>query len=315
MESTLVTYSVVVCAYTMRRWEDLCAAVGSVLVQDEPVLEVLLVIDHCETLLLRAKEEFASHANVRVLPNAQTKGLSGARNTGVLAARGDVVAFLDDDARARPDWYRISAAHYVDPDVLGVGGYATPIWPGERPPWMPAEFDWVVGCSYVGQPTVVAPVRNFIGCNMSVRREVFEMVGGFSSTIGRVGTTPAGCEETELCIRIRNHQPTARLLFDPAMRVAHRVSDDRTTFRYFLSRCYHEGLSKALVSDMVGAGDALSSERSYTMRVLPRAVLSGVLSPRGGGAARASAVLVGFTVTTAGYVRGLIRLRLGCTSK
>jgi glycosyltransferase involved in cell wall biosynthesis len=307
--STLVSCSVVICAYTTERWTDLCAAVDSVLTQNVPVLEVLVVIDHSEELFSRAERHFAGQTRVTVLRNSGSKGLSGARNTGVRAARGDVIAFLDDDARAEPDWYRVSAAHYSDPDVLGVGGFASPVWPADRPVWMPAEFDWVVGCSYVGQPTRIEPVRNFIGCNMSLRRTVFDAVDGFSDGIGRVGKTPVGCEETELCIRIRAHQPSARLLFDPAMRVAHRVCDDRTTFRYFLSRCFHEGVSKALVADLVGAGDALSSERAYTARVLPRAVVTGIASPRHGGLARAGAVVAGLTATTAGYVRGLVGLR------
>ncbi|MBV6757276.1 MULTISPECIES: glycosyltransferase family 2 protein [Rhodococcus] len=307
--STLVSCSVVICAYTTERWSDLCAAVDSVLTQSVPVLEVLLVIDHSEELFSRAERHFAAESRVTVLRNSESRGLSGARNTGVRASRGDMIAFLDDDARAEPDWYRVSAAHYSDPDVLGVGGFASPAWPADRPVWMPAEFDWVVGCSYVGQPTRIEPVRNFIGCNMSLRRTVFDAVDGFSDGIGRVGKTPVGCEETELCIRIRTHQPTARLLFDPAMKVVHRVSDDRTTFRYFLSRCFHEGVSKALVSDLVGAGDALSSERAYTARVLPRAVVTGITSPRHGGLSRAGAVIAGFTVTAAGYARGLVGLR------
>ncbi|MFC0448297.1 glycosyltransferase family 2 protein [Rhodococcus jostii] len=307
--STLVSCSVVICAYTTERWSDLYGAVDSVLTQSVPVLEVLLVIDHSEELFSRAERHFAGETRVTVLRNSESKGLSGARNTGVRAASGDMIAFLDDDARAEPDWYRVSAAHYSDPDVLGVGGFASPVWPADRPLWMPAEFDWVVGCSYVGQPTCIEPVRNFIGCNMSLRRTVFDAVDGFSDGIGRVGKTPVGCEETELCIRIRAHQPGAQLLFDPAMKVAHRVSDDRTTFRYFLSRCFHEGMSKALVSDLVGAGDALSSERAYTARVLPRAVVTGIASPRNGGLARAGTVVAGLLVTTAGYARGVAGLR------
>jgi hypothetical protein len=82
-------------------------------------------------------------------------------------------------------------AHYDDPMVHGVGGSATAVWTGgPRPRWLPAEFDWIVGCTYVGQPTRTAHVRNLVGCNMSFRREVFDIAGGFSDRIGRVGTKP-----------------------------------------------------------------------------------------------------------------------------
>jgi len=310
--SSDLTVSVVICAYTTDRWHDFIDAVNSALGQKEyPIHEVIVVIDHCETLLDRARERFADEPSVAVLTNSESRGLSGARNTGLRAATGDVVAFLDDDAVAAPDWSSRLLAHYGDSEVMGVGGYARPLWPGSRPSWFPREFDWVVGCSYVGQPQEVSPVRNFIGCNMSLRRSVFADVGVFDSSVGRLGTSPAGCEETELCIRIGAHRPSARLLYDPSAQVTHRVTEQRTTVRYFVTRCYHEGISKSVVAQLAGARDALSSERTYTTRVLPRAVAAGLCSPRRGGFARAAVVFIGFAATTAGYVRGRAVSRIG----
>ena len=285
--SMLPTVSVIICAYTMRRWDDLRAAVDSVLIQTVPAEEILLVVDHNSEMFELAHEAFVG-SKVRVLNNAERQGLSGARNTGVAAARGDIVAFLDDDASADVDWIEHLTRHYADADVFGVGGHATPLWPAQRPPWMPAEFDWVVGCSYTGQPRQVSPVRNFIGCNMSLRRSVFAEIGGFSHAVGRIGKTPLGCEETELCIRLVQHLPQAVLMYDPAMRVNHRVSEDRTHLRYFLRRCYSEGLSKAVVSQLVGSGNALGSEKTYVTRTLPGGVIRGLVdaAARRGGSPR-----------------------------
>jgi GT2 family glycosyltransferase len=297
-----VTVSVVICAYTTQRWQDTCAAVDSVLAQDCPVDEILLVIDNNDALYARALSWYGTNSIPTVLRNTNTRGLSGARNTGMYAAKADVVAFLDDDACAEAGWSRAMVAHYCDPDVEGVGGYAVPRWPLTRPAWLPEEFDWVVGCSYTGQPTALAPVRNFIGCNMSMRREVIRTVGGFNACVGRIGTKPTGCEETELCIRIRQLRPSAKLLFDPDMRVHHRVARERTTFGYFAQRCYHEGRSKAIVSTLVGPADGLSSERSYATSVLPRAV--------GVAFARAAVVIAGLMLTTFGYADGRIRTAL-----
>jgi GT2 family glycosyltransferase len=296
------TVSVVICAYTTERWEDLCRSVESVLMQDVPVLELIVVIDHCQELLDLSRGRFTD-PRVSVLHNVETQGLSGARNTGVGAARGDIVAVLDDDAQAAPDWASALIRHYQDDDVAGVGGYATPVWPGLRPPWMPKEFDWVVGCSYVGQPTSLAPVRNPIGCNMSLRRSVFGLVGGFRSEVGRVGSTPVGGEETELCIRIRSTGASNKILFDPEMVVQHHVSLDRTVPKYFVRRCYHEGLSKAVVTELAKGQRALSTESEYVRSVLPRAVVREVTSLTGAGLARAAMIVVGLVVTTAGYGR------------
>jgi glucosyl-dolichyl phosphate glucuronosyltransferase len=92
---------------------------------------------------------------------------------------------------------------------------------------------------------------------MSFRREVFELVGGFTEWLGRLGARPLGCEETELAIRIRQRRPEARLLYDPAAVVHHHVPRQRARWRYFRSRCYAEGLSKAAVSRLVGASGYL----------------------------------------------------------
>src|SRR4051794_18362617 len=260
MVSQLPSVSVIICAYTERRWDDLVAAVRSTTAQRAAPLEVVVVSDHNAGLLERVERELQETV---ALANDQPRGLSGARNTGLRVARGQVLAFLDDDAVAAPDWLEHLLAPYRDPEVIGVGGSIEPLWPAERPRFIPYEFDWVVGCTYRGLPTTTSPVRNLIGANMSLRRDVFEAVGGFSTDVGRVGTRPVGCEETELCIRAGRQLPGTRLVYVPAARVRHRVSDDRARWRYFRARCWSEGLSKAVVSRHAGRSDSLSSERAY----------------------------------------------------
>ncbi|MEZ5340260.1 MAG: glycosyltransferase family 2 protein [Acidimicrobiales bacterium] len=300
-----LTASVIICAYTERRWRDVCDAIESLQSQSIPVHQVVLVIDHNDDLLAMARSTFAGRG-VDVIANSDLKGLSGARNTGVNACIGDVIAFLDDDASADADWLENLLAAYDDPAVAGVGGNATPVWPTSRPNWFPPEFDWVIGCSYVGLPTERSTVRNFIGCNMSFRREIFDRLGPFANGLGRVDAVPLGCEETEFCIRVKQAMPDAILRLEPASNVNHRVSDDRVKFGYFASRCKAEGLSKAAVSGMVGAGDGLESERAYTLKTLPLAVVRGVAlawrSPAG--LLRASAVVAGLALTVYGYAEG-----------
>ena len=294
----------------MARWESLCRAVESALSQDGPQSQVILVIDHCDELFERAYCRFCDEDRVTVHQSTEEPGLSGARNTGVKAAHGDVIAFLDDDAIAEPGWALAMMRHYEDRRVACVGGFADPVWAESRPAWMPKEFDWVVGCSYIGQPTQLSPVRNPLGCNMSIRRSVLHDVGGFRSEVGRVGSTPVGGEETEMCIRIRSSQGPNEVLFDPEMRVQHQVSADRATLRYFTRRCHHEGLSKAVVSELAAVPGALDSERTYTLRVLPRAVWREVSSLSGDGLARAAVIVLGLAVTCAGYLRASIGRRV-----
>jgi glucosyl-dolichyl phosphate glucuronosyltransferase len=301
--------SVVVCAYTADRWDSIRAAVDSVRRQTVAVQQVLLVVDHNDDLLQRARVEFP---DVSCLPNTGPKGLSGARNTGVAAATGEVVAFLDDDAVAEPDWAARLLAGYDDEHVVGVGGGVAPAWTAPRPAWFPDEFLWVVGCSYAGLPTRTAEVRNPIGANMSFRRSVLVTVGGFDPTMGRLGADAAGCEETELSIRARRSAPGARILLEPAAGCRHTVTPERGTRRYFRRRCRAEGRSKALVSRLAGTDAALESERRYVRRTLPRGVargLAGILHGDTGGPARAWAIVEGTALTTGSYAAARLRRR------
>ncbi|MFE1287103.1 glycosyltransferase [Streptomyces sp. NPDC058751] len=305
-ERTLPTLAVVICAYTLDRWEDLRAAIASVLVQDPPADEVVLVVDHNRALLERAERELSG---VRVVPNQNRRGLSGGRNTGVAVSRAEVVAFLDDDATAEPGWTGRLLAPYADPRVVGVGGFVRPWWATGRPVWFPPEFDWVVGCSYRGQPRRTAPVRNFIGANMSFRRSELTAVGGFLDALGRVGSRPAAsCDETDLCLRIAAHDPRAVLLYEPRAEIRHRVPESRTSWAYFRNRCYIEGLSKALVARRCGSGPALSSERAYVRSVVPRALVRNLSRLRRPGALRTIGALSGGVgATVGGYLVGSIR--------
>jgi glycosyltransferase involved in cell wall biosynthesis len=302
--------SVVVCAYTEARWDELVAAVVSLQAQSYPVHEIIIVIDHNPTLLERVRVNISG---VTVIENHLQRGLSGARNSGIEVVTGDIIAFMDEDAVADSQWAAGIMAGYADPTVCGVGGAIRPMWLKRRPAWFHDEFDWVVGCTYRGMPTTVKPIRNMIGCNMSFRADVFQTIEGFQSGIGRIGTIPLGCEETELCIRLLQTKPDGLLLYDPAIAVDHRVPSNRGTWAYFRSRCYSEGLSKALVSQFVGARDGLSSEWTYTLKTLPQGVLRGfadtILRRDLNGLRRAVAIIAGLVLTTTGFLVGKYDIR------
>ena len=302
---SMPSVSVVICAHTERRWDDTLAAVASVRRQSHPAEEVIIVVDHNRSLYDRLKSVLA---DVIVVENCEQQGLSGGKNTGIAMASGQVVAFLDDDAIADANWLKFLLDSYGEPGVAGVGGLTLPKWDTQRPSWFPTEFDWVVGCTYVGMSAHRTRVRNLMGGNASFRREIFKEVGGFRSGIGRAqGKLPLGCEETEFCIRLTQQLPGTILLFDNRATIWHRVTAERCRFAYYCSRCYAEGLSKAMVTRSVGANDGLSSERHYTTRTLPRGVVSGLAETvhgDGTGLSRAGAIIAGLASTSAGYAVG-----------
>ena len=294
--------SVVICAYTLERLGLIAKAIDSLGAQTVAPREIVLVIDHSPELEAECRQRWPA---VRVLPNREQQGLSGARNTGLTESEGEVVAFLDDDAMAAPDWVERLGEAYADPQVLGAGGAVRPLWSGGRPGWFPPEFDWVVGCTHSGMPAEREAVRNLVGANMSFRREPLVEVGGFRHELGRIGKIPAGCEETDLCIRIGKRYPQGTILYDPAATVEHFVPAERGRFSYFSSRCRGEGRSKAILAGLVGSDSGLSAERSYVRRTLPLGFLRGLGDAvRGdfGGLKRAAMLPFGLFETTAGYL-------------
>jgi GT2 family glycosyltransferase len=302
--------SVVICCYTEERWDDIARAIASVRVQTLAASELIIAVDHAPELAARVRR---AYPDLVIVENNGPRGLSGARNSGVDAATGDIVAFLDDDAVAAVDWLEQLCEPYADESVDGVGGRVLPQFDGARPGWFPPEFDWVIGCTYAGHPEAAGAIRNMIGANMSFRRRVFEELGGFDDRVGRVAALPAGCEETEFCIRLRQRRPGAVVWYAPGAIVSHRVRPERTTFRYFRARCRAEGASKTRVSRMVGARDGLESERAYTTRTLPNATLRDVQAGlRGAGRAawgRAGARVAGVAIAGGGFLEARARVR------
>jgi glycosyltransferase involved in cell wall biosynthesis len=306
----VVRISIVICAYTMDRWNTLVAAVRSCEEQTLKPDEVIVVIDYNDELRLRAAKEFEG---VYVVANESTKGVSGARNTGVAASSGDIVAFLDDDAYADSDWLEQLTLPMTNPDVAGAGGWILPHWPATPPAWFPETFLWILGCSYAGLPETNFPIRNPIGASMAIHRRVFTTVGGFTEGIGRIGVTPLGCEETELCIRYTAAFPGQKFVMARDAVVHQWVPVSRLTWHYFWTRCWAEGLSKAAVSFLVGSDYGLAAERQHLVRSLPREFTSSLRSlfvhPKSA-ASRLALIVIGTACAVAGLVWGRVAVRL-----
>jgi glycosyltransferase involved in cell wall biosynthesis len=307
--------SVVVSTYDEKRWDDLAACLASLRAQTRTPLETIVVADHNEDLLKRAEAAFPE---AKVIPNRRPRGLAGARNSGIDVASGEIVAFVDDDARAEPEWLAELETCFEEESTVGAGGALLPRWEGPEAAWIPREFYWVFGCSYTGLPSELAPVRNPIGANMAVRRSVLREIEGFREGGGEgAGDAPSEIrargvvraagnipDDTDLAIRVKQRIPDAIWLYQPRARVLHTVTAERATLAYFLRRCWEEGVGKANLSLYVGSGDGLSSERAHLAKALPLGVLRGLRDAASGdlgGARRAGAIVIGLLAAGAGF--------------
>lgn len=291
-----MTCAVIVCTYSFERLGDLEECLDALEQQQRHPDETIVVVDHNEEL------EEVVRPRVLTLPNAGRRGLSSARNTGVAATSADIVVFIDDDAVANPSWLRELLAPFENPSVAAVGGRIEPNWPAERPVWFPPHLDWAVGCTNPDGPDEVAPVRNVFGASAAFRRSALVRVGGFPVELGRVGADVAGCEETQVCIRIRQTGDGEVVVHAPRSVVRHRVTPGRARVQYVLRRCLGEGRSKARLATTVGGADATSDERSYAVDMARAAAgdaLGGITAPSRLG--RAAVLTAGLACASFGY--------------
>jgi glycosyltransferase involved in cell wall biosynthesis len=302
--------SVIIATHTLQRTRALTEAVISAQGQDKPPLEVVVAVDNNTRLYDWVRKHLPCTVSVH---NLGTPGASATRNVGARAAAGDILAFLDDDAVARPEWLQNLTAPLCRPTVVGVGGLVEPVWLGRPPKWMPEEFLWVVGASYRGLPSAAAPVRNVWSENMAVARSDFWAVGGFREGFGKTGLRSQP-EDTDFCIRLTNALNRGTWWYEPSARVGHTVPLSRSTLRFFVRRCYNEGQGKAEIATLLGRSEGLRDERRHATKTLPdgmRRELRLALAGREFAAAqRASAIGIGLGAAALGYLLRQLRLRI-----
>lgn len=303
MQRTALTVSVVICAYTEDRWPLLERSVASVQQQRQTPMEIILCIDHNDSLLERCRRHWAHRAAspsipVVVLANKYEGRLGSARNSAAELAHGDIVAFLDDDAWADPDWLERLLVPYGDDLVVAVGGAPMPEFEGPRPRWFPFEFDWVFGCAYSGLPESQAPLARLIGANMSVRRLALEDIGGFHSD---------NHDDMDMCHRLMHQRPAEQIVYEPSARVRHFVPSTRTTWGYFWRRCFFVNRGKVEAFRKMGEASNLSADVGFVGHAMSRGVSRELRQAFRGdlwGAVRATAILAGIVLAGAGHVAG-----------
>jgi len=169
-----------------------------------PDYEVIVVNDGSTDDSARIIERFPFRSIT-----TENSGVSASRNRGWEAATGDIVAYIDSDARADPDWLSYLATVFLDSPVGAVGG----------PNPVPPEDGWVAQCVYrsPGGPTQVMfddeSAEHVPGCNMAFRRDVLEQIGGFDPMFRHAG------DDVDVCWRILEQD--WRIGFSPSAVVWH----------------------------------------------------------------------------------------------
>lgn len=261
--------TVVIATYATELYDDCCEALESVLEQTYDDLDVILVVDGNDDLCALARGDWGDAEAVTVQCNEENVGLSASRNRAIEAADGDVVAFMDDDAVAEPDWIEELVFVYEEHDAIAAGGPMTPLWVAGRPRFLPEEFYWLVGVTHPGFAEPFEEVRNTFGSNISFKRDVLEELDGFESRVGRRGEKNLQAEEAELGVRMREAYDRG-VVYNPDAKVGHKVFEYRTQFRWLLNRCFWQGYSKRAVKSLLS--DAGSGEAAFLKRLLTNSI-------------------------------------------
>ncbi len=226
--------------------------VASLEIQTHLPYEVLLVVDTPDERNTFSRIFTGNRKILLKAISSGKKGLATARNYGVEASSGEIVAFIDDDATAGPQWLsEIEKSFLANPGAAVVGGPVKPVFEGKP---INEKWNWIIGCTS-RRPLTERP----IGCNMAVSRSVFETIDGFDETLGRVKKQLAIGEETDLFLRIQEKMPGSQIICNPSSVVFHKVPERRTTLRYMMRRAYQEGMGKA----MMGKKHSLSTEKTF----------------------------------------------------
>lgn len=247
--------SAIIC--THNRDSYLGAAIDSLLAQDFASDFEVIVVDNASSDRTHAVvASRSSDPRLKYVYEPQL-GLSVARNTGANAAQSPILAYLDDDAIASPDWLtRLHQAYETHDQLAIAGGKVTLLWPPHihPPAWLSHNLAGNLGAYDLGDQIVYIqqPGMTPRGVNYSMQKAFWDQVGGFPLQLGRIGTNLLSNEElymTELALEQR-----WQVAYLPDALVAHHVAPERLTQAWFLRRSWWQGISECYREQLADRG-------------------------------------------------------------
>jgi glycosyltransferase involved in cell wall biosynthesis len=240
--------AIALCICTYNRYDLLPKALNSVLAQSLPREQTeILVVDNSpdQDKAEAFGAKYGSVGNLRYIVE-KTPGLSNARNIAAGLARAPVIAFMDDDAIAAPNWAAevLRAFELFGPAAMVVGGRVDPIWDAPRPAWVHDEMLGSLSVvNWGGEARIAAHEEWVAGTNISFRVDAILQNGGFSRNLGRIGSGSAllSNEEIQLVEGIR--ATGGQLIYAPRARVSHLVDSRRLSRHWFRKRAAWQALS------------------------------------------------------------------------
>ena len=248
-----LSISAIICTHNREQY--LGAAIDSLLAQTLTNIEVIVVDNASTDATAEIVQQRLSDTRLQYVYEP-TLGLSSARNTGAQTATGDILAYLDDDAVASPNWLAsLLEVYHANSKVAIAGGKVTLLWPPgviNPPAWLSDDLASGLGAYDLGDQVQYIKNPNLTprGLNYSLRKTFLDSVGGFDVNLGRVGKNLLSNEElhmTQLALK-RDWQ----VVYVPEALAAHNVSPARLKPGWFLSRSWWQGISECYREQVSG---------------------------------------------------------------
>jgi glucosyl-dolichyl phosphate glucuronosyltransferase len=192
------------------------------------------------------KFRLTSGLNVRYVFEGN-QGLSYARNCGIKVAKGEIIAFTDDDVLVDPQWLTEIVRAFKGFSADCVGGKIIPVWPGTRPQWFTKDMEGYLALLDYGDDVLVITQTNqmLFGANIVFSRAILDKVGPFNTSLGRKGKKLYSHEEKDLFERII--LSGGKVIYHPRAIVHHIIGVSRTRKAYFRRWRFDDGEHEAIL--------------------------------------------------------------------
>lgn len=246
-----MSISIVICTYNRASYLKSCllSLVNQSLSQAALEVEIVIVDNNSSDATKNVVEELQNQSRfpLRYIFEPQ-QGLSFARNAGIQASQFEIIAFLDDDAVALPDWLESILLTFSSTPSSVVCGPIDLNWESSKPSWLPESMFYFLGFLSFGNTIreLTQPGESPFGGNVAIKKDIFSQVGFFNPKLGRVGARLLDSEEIDLFSRVR--KSGAKIWYCPSMKIRHAVAAARTRKDFFKTSAFWKGRSAFRVS-------------------------------------------------------------------